>query len=640
MYQYQFIGIYLKQLIMGAIRMREVSFEGFIRNHYSDEIEESLSHYIKTNKDSIDFSLNKVTEPFSIDYDSTVIGHTYIVNAPGMDIIFDVMCTSRVFLENHKYAEDVYDKNDILFNVHCTLKNMRAFSITGIDPFEHHHNEEGHMSDTLVPYIYTYEYDSVACSFLKSVGYEHAIKVPEPIDPQKVISALNLQYLERSLSPTHSVLGRIYMYQNDNVQVFNKQTLTPSTITVSAGTVVIDPTAVLSLGEGSKNNTIIHECFHWFEHRKTFAFFKMCNTGSTNIDYPVAANPVDKTSPINWMERQARAIAPRILMPTVAFRNKTDELMKIYQNGYPDADLIDIMPLVITDLANFFRVSQCSAQIRLLDLGYTEVYGINNWADGHHVLPHRTHNKDAITAMQTFTISLDDARYLSVTDLNLRGLLSTGQYIFIDNHFVYKDPKYLEINKGTNKLSLTLYARTHMEECALLFDRQVASKNEYDPDILLYCVLNRTAQLGLEFKNKLASGVKMTEEENEKYMNDRKEIEEILRDMKNNFPDAFKVALKYSEMTQEDLEEKSGVSRQTISLYSNRDTNITKEKLMRLCIGMSLPYEISIALFDISPCPLRNTAQDLTYKLILETETMRSVEECNELLSKLGEKAL
>jgi transcriptional regulator with XRE-family HTH domain len=110
--------------------------------------------------------------------------------------------------------------------------------------------------------------------------------------------------------------------------------------------------------------------------------------------------------------------------------------------------------------------------------------------------------------------------------------------------------------------------------------------------------------------------------------------------MKNNFPDAFKVALKYSEMTQEDLEEKSGVSRQTISLYSNRDTNITKEKLMRLCIGMSLPYEISIALFDISPCPLRNTAQDLTYKLILETETMRSVEECNELLSKLGEKAL
>ena len=101
-------------------------------------------------------------------------------------------------------------------------------------------------------------------------------------------------------------------------------------------------------------------------HCKGAEYASRCNAKSTeiNTDDPFVID-------IAKMEWQAHNIAPKILMPKIAFKKKAEELFKKYKAKTP-LQRQRKYPIVIPELARFFGTSEQSVSIRLEELKYNK----------------------------------------------------------------------------------------------------------------------------------------------------------------------------------------------------------------------------------------------------------------------------
>ena len=616
--------------------MRQITFSEYIKKTYDNELFNEAAKYVRRHRSEVAALSKKIDNPYSVELEDIKILYIYYYDAPGMDVKFDVVIQANVSLS--KSSSRYGTEEDLVapwITITCTgtiADTLKNFRIISVHDYRKHDKENGHLSETLVPFLYKTHYDQEAQEFLEYCGLDKHLRNPAPLDVTKVINALDLKYRELTLTQDKSILGRIYMYDCTET-IFNWNTLEEETVEVAAGTLVVDPIAEQEFTEGARNNTIIHECFHWYKHRKAFALQKMCNPTITSIEYTRAFRPVDKSSDVSWMERQARAMAPRILMPSAAMLVKIRSLYQELTNVYKENSNAEIVQVVISELARFFKVSQISVQIRLIEMGYTNAIGINNYVDGHYVPPHSVSDRSAIGINQTFTLSDFEALYQSVADPRLREALPTGKYAFVENHYVLNHPKYIMRNLY-GRTVLTSYARTHMEECALIFDRIPKDEREYDPDAILYCVLNRDSRFGIDFAYKLAYDLdSITPAEYKEYAEYKEEIQKTIDNMGHTFPGALKAAQDFSGLTQDDIGHNSHINRSTVSDYMRgKDTRITKPTLVKLCVGMNLPWRITEEVFNRSEYRLSYSEQDCGYRQILQTMSFKTIQECNTFL--------
>ena len=613
--------------------MRQITFSEYIKKTFDNELFNEAAKYVRRHRSEVAALSNKIENPYSVELEDIKIIYIYYYDAPKMDVKFDVVIQCNVSLSksSSRYGT-VEDLVAPWITITCTgtiADTLKNFRIISVHEYKKHDKENGHLSETLVPFLYKTHYDQEAQEFLEFCGLDKHLRNPAPLDVTKVIDALGLAYRELTLTQDKSILGRIYMYDCTET-IFNWDTQEEETVDVSAGTLVVDPIAEMEFTEGARNNTIIHECYHWFRHRKAFALQKLCNPDINSIEYTRAFRPVDKSSDVSWMERQARAMSPRILMPSAAMKVKIEDLTRELSNVYRDSSYVEILQLVIPELSRFFGVSQISAQIRMIEMGYTAAIGINNYVDGHYVPPHSASKRGAIDINQTFTLSDIEAVFQSVADSRLRESLPTGKYAFVENHFVLNHPKYI-MRTLHGRTVLTPYARTHMEECALIFDRIPKDEREYDNDAILYCVLNRDSRFGIDFGYKLAYDLdSITAVEYQEYAEYNEEIQKTIDNMGRTFPGALKAAQDFSGLTQEDIAYNSHINRSTISDYMRgKDTRITKPTLVKLCIGMNLPWRITEEVFNLSEYHLNYSEQDCGYRQILQTMSFKTIQECN-----------
>ena len=623
--------------------MNSISFTEYIKQNYDNDIYNKVSSFVVTHKNSIDWQSSKVEDPSCVEVQDVAIKHVYPVDQPGMFIQFHVHVQANVTLQQNSYRYDSeYETVNPWFTVLCTAtigeKSLEDFRIVRVEPFSNLSKLKGHLSDNLVPILYKEQYDKEAQEFLNACGMLDKFRNPSWIDPAEVARKLGLKYRELALTGDRSVLGRIYMYGSD-VKLYNwdKGDYDNEPTHIEAGTLVIDPYADEEMPEGARNNTIIHECYHWLRHRKAFALFRICNPDISSIEYMREFHAVDESDAVIWMERQARAMAPRILMPSVAFKVKTEELIKVIKDLEPNATYVEWLQFVVTELSKFFHTSTISVQIRLIEMGYTQAIGINNWVDGHWVPAHSVYRAESIEPTQTFTISDGDALYQSVVDPELRKLLETGQYVYVENHFVRNSDAYITWSE-TGRMMLTPYARSHMEECAIIFNREVLSGKHYDNDAILFCALNKNSKFGIQMGLKLAAAPdKITPKEMMEYKAYIKEIDEVVAGMTNRFKDRVKAAIKYSELSQESIGINCDLSRQTISEYANKDNpKITEDSLLQLCIGMSSPYQICKALWEKAPCQIVDPQKRMAYESVMVYMTFHTIAEVNRFLKNCG----
>ena len=372
---------------------------------------------------------------------------------------------------------------------------------------------------------------------------------------------------------------------------------------VSARTIFVDPKAFFLRNLGSVNNTIVHECVHWDLHRKAFELERLYNSNATRIKCQVVGgikgNGRDAT---DWMEWQANALAPRIQMPLSTFKTKAFEFIKKFRAEMGTSELIDVMEPVIDALATFFCVSRIAAKIRMIDAGYEEAVGTFTYIDGHYVKPHGF-RKGSIKVNQTFSLSAQDAAVERIVNQELRALTDNGDYLFIDNHYVYNAPLYVRAGEN-GKLDLTDYARSHMDECCLVFDMTVTSKvaDKYHTE----CFLNREPS-DITFEIKYHNGYQIAPQERQVAMRKKQQEEYIAirKQMTDNPEQCMELLLKWREMNYTDLGLEIDRDPKTISRTVKGETTPKVETAALICFGLHLPPILSEKLMEVLNCKLQ-----------------------------------
>lgn len=248
-----------------------------------------------------------------------------------------------------------------------------------------------------------------------------------------------------------------------------------------------------------------------------------------------------------------------------------------------------------------FGVSKQAAKIRLVELGFDAAIGTYTYLDGHYVKPH-TFRKGALKVNQTFSISAQDAAVERFVNQDLRKLTESGDYIFVDNHYVYNAPLYVQYDED-GRLDLTDYARSHMDECCLVFDMKITSKvsEEYHT----VCFLNREDS-NITFELKFHNGYQNAPQERQVAMRKKQQEEEIAirKKMTDDPEQCMELLLNWRGMKYTDLGDAIDRDPKTISRTVKRETTPKVETAALICFGMNLPPSISFKLMEVLGCPL------------------------------------
>jgi hypothetical protein len=274
---------------------------------------------------------------------------------------------------------------------------------------------------------------------------------------------------------------------------------------------------------------------------------------------------------------------------------------------------VEVMEKVIKALEVSFGVSKQAAKIRLVELGFEEAIGTYTYLDGHYVKPHGF-SKGSIKINQTFSLSAQDAAIERFINPELRALTDSGDYLFVDNHFVYNSPLYVEYDEN-GKLDLTGYARSHMDECCLVFDMSITTK--LDNIYHTTCFLNREPS-DITFSIKFHNGFENAPQERQVEMRKRVQAEEleIRRKMTDDPEQCMDLLLEWRNMNYTDLGLEIDRDPKTISRTVNGETKPKVETAALICFGLHLSPVISNKLMEVLGCPLK--AMDPNHQWINE----------------------
>lgn len=505
--------------------------------------------------------------------------------------------------------------------------------------------KENRLSEYLVPIISKEELDQVAETFLKKY-YPVALDKPVKVPARKIAKRMGLKVHEVHLTQFGTIFGQIY-FSDSRIKYYDINTGTYKKAKVKRGTVLIDPTVFFMRNIGSMNNTIIHECVHWDLHKKFFELEKLYNPEARAISCQVREGSKDEKnrSPLDWMEWQANALAPRILMPEKQTRVKIEELIVKYQKSYAQSNKYTIFEAVVDELSDFFEVSKVAAKIRMIDLGYKQAIGVYNYIDEQYV-PSHSFDEIALKNNQTFSINSQDVLYEYATKPALKQLLDSGEFLYVNAHVCINDPKYIQKNDA-GYATLTDYARNHIDECCLIFDVKAKANDRYGIEYYKEAVLFRsvTTDRFIEVSfSESQHNLSAEEVVNKRMALGRKasEIASIQRQLPQTFGDSVVAHMNRIGISVEGLAEKADLSTKTIQRIRNElDYKPKFGTVVSICVGLQLPLPLSLDLVQKSGNVFMPGSQKhILYQWILSGMYLSPIEECNELMKASDYKVL
>lgn len=209
--------------------------------------------------------------------------------------------------------------------------------------------------NNLIPVIYASEYDDIATSFLENYCPK-ALTTPMAVPISDIAkSEMGLNLVKECLSEELDIFG-VTIFSDGMVDIYDIEKGVYESRFFKKKTVIIDPYAYQKTNTGCLNNTIAHECVHWYKHRLFFKMQDLVLPRRAKICKCHVSQLPTETEEENIMEDQAIGIAPRILMPTKPFEEAAEEFgVKVGGEN----------SMVISKLAELFSVSKQSVSIRL-----------------------------------------------------------------------------------------------------------------------------------------------------------------------------------------------------------------------------------------------------------------------------------
>lgn len=617
------------------------SFTEYVANRFYNNLFVAVGNYIEESYASLDLCSNVVKFLDSAILSDITVKRAYVGDSDDMRISFDVALEAEIEVYEVDRHHDNSDVCNHWFLVKCEAdlaQQLDDFRIIGVSQYSQKACMERPLDDNLVPFIKPEKLDEVAADFLRR-NYPRVLLEPTAIDVVDLAHEMGLTIERHHITKDFSVFGQIF-FADCEVELYDPETDSTVHRLIKAKTIVVDPKAFFLRNIGSVNNTIVHECVHWDRHRKVFELERLYNSEATQIKCMVIGGIKDSKArtATDYMEWQANSLAPRIQMPIDQFKKKATAFIQKYRREFGTVPLVDIMEPVIDELATFFCVSRQAAKIRMVDAGYQEAVGAFTYIDGRYVRPH-TFKKGSVEKCQTYSIGVDDAAFVALSDMRLRGQAGKGAYIYVDSHFCLNNPKYI-INDETGRVVMTEYARLHLDECCLAFELKAKSKNKYGEQYYKECILYRDVNSGIEYQVTFSGDTnKDVMAKADAILEREKNAQSVINAMPPKFGDALVYLMKQEKQSVEGLAENARMDVKMLQRMRN-DPNYPKniESVVAICVGMHLQPEVSGELIKRSGFGLRLAQNEshLFYKFFLDSFYMHTVDECNEILRAKG----
>ena len=492
-------------------------------------------------------------------------------------------------------------------------------------------------SPYMVPYIYVDDMDCIAEEFLKEY-YPEALERMVSVDPVIVAERMGLKLKEARITQTGTIFGQIF-FEDSAVTFFNPETKKFIKEYLDAGTIMYDPEIFFMRSLGSINNTIIHECLHWYLH-KPFIALQNLFMNKTNISCTVEESKKrDKDkNPYEWLEWQCSHITPRILMPKKWVASLVEEKYKEYGYKEGNANNPSIVVKVIEDLAYHFDVSKLSAKIRMLDLGYKEAEGVLNYVDDRYLNNFDSKNLD-FRRGETFIISDTAALKLYESNITLRRLIDDRKLIYLENKICINSPKYIATNE--DEMWLTEYARKHPEECCI----SIVQRTEINRRVGIH-YYQKTILFSSAIVNEMVyADADLDSEHNKKILKEMdntydtmEEIADIIENLPRTFHESLVAHMKRKGCTVLDLVGRAHVFKQKITDMRNEpNQRWDLEEVLAVCIGLNLHPEFIFDMLDKANLSLsHNTKNNIFYRGMINQHYKASVDVWNEKLEERG----
>jgi transcriptional regulator with XRE-family HTH domain len=569
------------------------SFREFLKNKHYNLICDAIIEYVKEHKHNLNISLRNISNIDKILTDDFDIKFVTSTNGPGLEIDFEVVVEAELEIYDYSKKHERTENTSQWFTCHCkgSLEDkLTEIQIQNVDEYSGVKHGHDCLSDSFIPYVKQKDLDEMAYDFLKKY-YPKALLEPLKIDTTELAHSMGLTVITKKITTDGSIFGQLY-FEDCNASFYDDNG-TSVQEKITQNTIVLDPCIFYLRDVGSVNHTIVHECVHKEYHYKKYLFESIYDEAYSNIDCGIEGT-TRRTSNESYMEWQANALAAHILMPENTFKRQASKYLKDVRESSGKFDLIDVLPEVIDNLADFFGVSRISAKIRLVEVGYEEAIGVYDYLDGKYLRPY-SFSKGSLKPKQTFSVNHADAALLVFTNKNLKTLVEQGAYIYAESHFVINSPKYI-CHTGSGPM-LTDYAIKHMDECCLVFDL-VISGTDNGWHATFY--LNRSDHSPISFEVKYNDGLQNSQDvakKNEVLSNNIRENCDIYRQLSNDFVDSVNRVMKWRGLNQKQIAEKTSISTKTVSRALSGD-HIDINTVILICLALQVPYLISEKLLD------------------------------------------
>ena len=633
------------------------SFRQFLMEHFRDSYVDFLRDLIERGDLDVGKRSNFIPNPDSIRVNKADVQRIDFYRKSCEEVYADVIMSAEVSVFQNRNGAFASDQLSQWFRV-------RTYSV--LSPEEQSFNnlicimiyDRGEpapgmaLDEYLVPYTSENLLDSEGTAIL-SAFYPEALDKPCRIEGTALAERMNLDVVYYRITPYSAIRGQMY-FEEREITVINGKGKRIRKV-IPANTIVIDLSTCEDedggLNKEKLHDTIIHECFHAYRHRLFYLGQKLYNEeigclscsvsgeragaaldegialqGSSNPDdFAIVVPSLDEKSPIDWIEWQANKVTPRIRMPARTTTEKIEELYKKYHSRYPNMAGPKLIGNVVIDLARFFGVSKQSAKLRMIELGYSEAKGVLNYVNGAYVENH-TFAPGSLGRNQTFTIEFSDAFSLYSQNVAFQKRINSGRYQYVDGHFCLSDSRFLYRRNG--ELHLTTYAKSHMDECCLIFTVR------YGKPAYIYRegTLQKEASAATAFTDYVEPQAEPFD-----FRAEAERLSQIIYDLPMSPNGTLKAHMDRKGYTIEKLVAKSGVSGETIKRLRNKaDYRTSKTNALAICFGLQLEPLLSGDWLQKVGISLSNSPDDILYNLLLNSMYRCPVSTVNSKLQSYG----
>ena len=428
-------------------------------------------------------------------------------------------------------------------------------------------------------------------------------------------------------------------FRNSTALIYDSSKETLVQENVKPGTIVLNTENPFVSIDDDEPLIVAHEIAHWWLHKDYIKVLALLNDEKDMMTYEQEASFFDENmtaaEKAHWYaEWEASAIGMRIAMPSFIMEDQWKRAKAQYDYYMFDRPQGERVEAILSILSINFGIPVLLVKQRARQLNHDVADGAFVEVDGKEYeplsFPNGTLGRD-----ETFIIDENSYKNLYEGNLDFRGLIDSGRYLYIGYVVCINDLKY--ISAKDDEIKLTNYARDHADECCLIFRMHWKIENYNYTEKYAD---NETFISGLNYRKKkerkvmpfdilfeYRSSNSYPSRDLEKALT---EITEIRKEIRNydNLGEALAFLLNKYNITREQLANDIGVDPSTIGRIMRNKIKPKPQTLVKICLGLHLTAAVGHKLEELAGYKFNDSTDESSrYNELIDNANILTVED-------------